>query len=155
MLKVEDDVILTLNFVANATAERASTGEGMATETSCSPAARGPSSTSPIDDAPVRSSVGKGHILKGTVKSSRDCSPIEGAKIIFWVAGPNGQYDDDHRASVFTDATGAYTFESNFPGLYSTRPHIHLYVQAAGHLPVEQEHFPVEGHTEGTFDSAA
>ncbi len=152
MLKVEDDIVLTLNFVAIATGETNSSGPGATKETSCTPSRQGPTTTSPIDDAPVRSSVGKGHVLNGTVKSSLNCAPISGAKIIFWLANPAGQYDDDHRASVFTDASGVYTFESNFPGLYTTRPHIHLYVQAPGHKAIEQEYFPGTGQTEGTFD---
>ena len=154
MLKVEDDIALTLKFVAQATQEANTSGpssEGTKAA-GCTPSPQGPTTTSPIDDAPVRSSVGKGHILRGTVKSSRDCSPIQGAKIILWLTNSDGQYDDDHRASLFTDSSGGYTFESNFPGLYTTRPHIHLFVQAPGHRAVEQEYFPTTGQTEGTFD---
>ena len=154
MLKVEDDIVLTLNFVALTTGDTNSTDLSATKETSCTPTGQGPTTTSPIDDAPARSSVGKGHLLTGTVKSTRDCAPIQGAKIIFWLTNPAGQYDDDHRASVFTDASGVYTFESNFPGLYTERPHIHLYVQATGHRPVEQEYFPNAGQTEGTLDVA-
>jgi protocatechuate 3,4-dioxygenase beta subunit len=98
--------------------------------------------------------VGTGHVLNGIVRSSQDCRPIEQAKIIFWLAGPDGTYDDDHRATVFTDKVGAYRFESNFPGLYGARPipHIHLYISAEKFRPVETECFPPKGQTEGTFD---
>src|SRR5512147_1809281 len=51
-------------------------------------------------NAPVRASVGKGYVLSGVVKSARDCAVIPGAKIEFWLAGPRGDYDDDHRATV-------------------------------------------------------
>lgn len=122
--------------------------------TTCIPTRHGGTTTTPIDEAPVRSSVGTGHVLNGIVRSSQDCRPIEQAKIIFWLAGPDGTYDDDHRATVFTDKVGAYRFESNFPGLYGARPipHIHLYISAEKFRPVETECFPPKGQTEGTFD---
>ncbi len=121
---------------------------------SCEPTGWGPSTASPIDEAPERESVGEGHVLRGVVRSSRDCSPIAGAKIIFWVANPDGEYDDQHRATVYTRAPGGnYVFESNFPGTYGgVRPHIHLYVSADGHRPIELEYLPQPGQTEGTFD---
>ena len=127
---------------------------GSPVATGCTPTRWGPSTTSPIDDAPVRSSVGKGHVLTGVVKSSRDCAPVAGAKIILWLANPQGEYDDDHRAAVFTDSAGGYRFESNFPGSYGGRPqpHIHLYVSATGYRGIEQEYHPSPGQTEGTFD---
>jgi len=120
----------------------------------CVPTPWGPSTTTPIDDAPVRSSVGQGHVLRGVVRASPGCAPIAGAKIIFWLAGPDGQYDDNHRATVFTDAAGSYHFESNFPGRYSQRPqpHIHLFVSAAGYRGVELEYHPAEGQVEGAFE---
>src|SRR5512135_2365254 len=70
-------------------------------------------------DAPVRASVGKGYVLSGVVKSARDCAAIPGAKIEFWLAGPRGDYDDDHRATVVAAENGDYRFESNFPAKYS------------------------------------
>lgn len=120
----------------------------------CSPTPHGDTTTSPIDDAPLRSSVGTGHVLSGVVRSSKDCTPIEKAKIIFWVAGPNGKYDDDHRAAIITDSRGTYRFESNYPGLYGSRPvpHIHLYATATRYGDLETEYFPPKGATEGTFD---
>ena len=60
--------------------------------------------------------------------------PISRARIIFWLANPAGKYDDDHRATVFTDQAGAYRFASNFPGHYDGMPpHIHLFITAAGY----------------------
>jgi protocatechuate 3,4-dioxygenase beta subunit len=91
--------------------------------------------------------------LQGTVKSSEDCRPVAGEQIEFWQAGPNGQYDDAHRATVFSDKSGGYRFESNFPPQYSVRPpHIHLRVSAAGFHTLVTQHYPVAGHTEATFD---
>ena len=104
-------------------------------------------------NAPVRTSVGQGYLLRGTVRSAADCRPIAGAQIEFWLAGPNGQYDDDHRATVFSDNSGSYQFESNFPPKYSFRPpHIHLRVSAAGFQTLVTQHYPVKGHTQGNFD---
>jgi polyisoprenoid-binding protein YceI len=153
-LEVEDDVVLTLDFVAVAADVADPTGSGEGAAADCAPNGRGPTRTMPIDDAPVRSSVGTGHVLTGVVRSSKGCAPIEGAKLIIWLANPQGIYDDDHRGMVFTDASGKYRFESNFPGIYSEMPipHIHLHISAEGHRGVEQEYHPKEGQTEGTFD---
>lgn len=104
-------------------------------------------------DAPVRSSVGTEYVLAGRVKSSRDCAPIQGAKIEFWLAGPDKEYDDKHRATMISDASGAYRFESNFPPGYSGRPpHIHIRVSAAGFGTLVTQHYPKSGTTEAVFD---
>ena len=103
--------------------------------------------------APVRSSVGKGYIMEGTVKSSRDCSAIKGARIEFWLVNPEGTYDDDHRATVFSDFKGSYRFESNLPKPYFGRPpHIHIRVSAEGHETLVTQHYPEEGKTRAPFD---
>jgi protocatechuate 3,4-dioxygenase beta subunit len=104
-------------------------------------------------DAPVRASVGRGYFLRGAVQSSETCRPIPGARLEIWLAGPDGSYDDAHRATVYADASGAYQFESNFPPRYSFRPpHIHLKVSAEGFTTLVVQHYPKEGHTQGTFD---
>jgi len=103
--------------------------------------------------APVRSSVGKGYLLKGAVRSSKDCAPVAGARIEFWLAGPGGEYDDEHRATVIADASGAYRFESNFPPPYSGRPpHIHIKASAPGFRTLVTQHYPQKGAKEGSFD---
>lgn len=104
-------------------------------------------------DSPIRPAVGKGYIMTGMVKSSRDCSSIKGAKIEFWLVNPEGTYDDEHRATVFSDAAGLYRFESNMPKPYFGRPpHIHIRVSAAGHKPLVTQHYPEEGKTQSLFD---
>lgn len=104
-------------------------------------------------DAPVRSSVGKGYVLSGAVKSSVNCAPIKGAQIEFWLAGPDGKYNDDHRATIFSDEQGSYRFESNIPGPYSGRPpHIHIKVSAKGFTTLITQHYPEEGKTSASFD---
>lgn len=123
-----------------------------AVETACQPTPTDSLGPFYEANAPVRSSVGKGYILAGVVQSAENCSPIEGARIEFWLAGPNGKYDDDHRATVFSDESGKYRFESNFPPGYSGRPsHIHIRVSAGGYGTLVTQHYPVKGQAEGTF----
>ena len=103
--------------------------------------------------APERSSVGKGYFLKGIVKSSADCSFVRGAKIEFWMTGPDGEYDDNHRATVYSDSNGNYSFESNSPKGYLWRPpHIHVQVTADGYKKLITQHYPQKGNINGTFD---
>lgn len=103
--------------------------------------------------APVRSIVGKGYELTGRVKSVPDCSPVSGAMIEFWLAGPDGKYDDAHRAIVYSDEMGRYIFESNFPPRYSSRPpHIHIRVSAPGHKILVAQYYPKKGESKGAFD---
>ncbi len=104
-------------------------------------------------NAPLRAKVGSGHVLKGVVRSAPGCGPIAGARLEFWLAGPNGQYDDDHRATVLADAAGAYRFESNYPPPYAGRPsHIHARVSAERHQTLVTQYYPPPNSTEGTFD---
>jgi hypothetical protein len=104
-------------------------------------------------NAPERSSVGQGHVLSGVVRSSVDCSPIAGARIELWMANPNAEYDDAHRATVFSDASGAYRFESNVPVPYTGRPpHIHIKATAEGYGQLITQYYPPAGSTSGTFD---
>jgi hypothetical protein len=124
-----------------------------AAETTCHPTPAAGLGPFYEPNAPVRSSVGKGHILTGVVKSSLDCSPIAGARIEFWLANTKGRYDDDHRATVFSDESGKYRFESNFPPGYSGRPsHIHMRVSARGYRTLVTQHYPVKGREEGAFN---
>jgi protocatechuate 3,4-dioxygenase beta subunit len=106
-----------------------------------------------VPNAPERISVGIGHFLRGVVRSSRDCSPIAGARLEFWQTGPDAIYDDEHRATLYSDASGAYSFESNFPPGYSGRPpHIHVRVTVPDHKVLITQYYPQPGDTEGTFD---
>jgi protocatechuate 3,4-dioxygenase beta subunit len=97
-------------------------------------------------DAPSRTSVGKGYVLQGVVRSSKDCGPVPVAMIELWLAGPDGEYDDAHRATIITDASAAYRFESNLPPPYYGRPpHIHLRVSAKGFKTLVTQHYPSAG----------
>jgi len=124
-----------------------------ATPVSCEPTP--PDQLGPfyVPGAPERTSVGQGHVLRGVVRSSADCAPIANAQVEFWMAGPDGEYDDDHRATLFADVSGAYRFESNFPPPYSGRPpHVHLRVSADGYQTLVTQYYPPDGQTEGAFD---
>jgi protocatechuate 3,4-dioxygenase beta subunit len=106
-----------------------------------------------VPGAPERSSVGQGHVLRGIVRSSASCAPIAGAQVEFWLAGPDGEYGDDFRATQFADTAGAYRFESHIPVPYTGRPpHIHIRVSAGGFETLVTQYYPSEGSTEGTFD---
>src|SRR5512137_1533853 len=59
-------------------------------------------------NAPVRSRIGSGYVLSGTVRSAATCRPIPGARIEFWQAGPDGNYGDAWRATVYADKRGRY-----------------------------------------------
>lgn len=104
-------------------------------------------------NAPVRSSVGTGYVLSGTVRSSADCKPVRNAKIEFWLVGPDGRYDDAFRATVYADDSGMYTFESNSPKPYAGRPpHIHVMVTAEGFDQLITQHYPEEGAKNASWD---
>lgn len=106
-----------------------------------------------VPDAPVRNSIGAGHLLRGVVRSVVGCTPIPQAQIEIWQAGPDGNYADDYRATLFADETGAYAFEGPFPPPYANRPpHIHLRVSADGFETLVTQYYPAEGQTEALFD---
>lgn len=103
--------------------------------------------------APVRASVGRGYVLSGRVLAAPVCRPVPGARLEFWLAGPDGRYGDDYRATVLTDASGAYRFESHFPPAYAGRPpHLHVRASAPGYRVLVTQHYPRPGATGARFD---
>lgn len=139
--------------VATTEAIATATAATNAEVTSCTPTR--PDAEGPFyePNAPERTSIGKGHVLRGVVRSSADCRPVPGAQIEFWQVNEQAQYDDDHRATMFSDSSGAYSFESNYPLAYSGRPsHIHLRVTAKGYQTLITQFYPQPGETEATFD---
>lgn len=101
----------------------------------------------------MRSSVGDGYELNGVVRSTADCAPISKATIELWLAGPDGEYRGDYRATVISDENGAYRFESHSPPPYSGRPsHIHMRVTAPGYQELVTQHYPQSDQTEAVFD---
>ncbi len=91
--------------------------------------------------------------MTGTVKSAADCDAIAKATIEFWLASPEGEYDDAHRATVVSDDSGIYRFESHPPPDYAFRPpHIHLRVTAAGFKTLVTQHYPQAHKSKARFD---
>jgi protocatechuate 3,4-dioxygenase beta subunit len=104
-------------------------------------------------NAPVRTSVGSGYVLSGFVLAAGGCEPVPDARIEFWLANPEGEYDEAHRATVFAGERGRYRFESNVPVSYGGRPpHIHIRVTAPGYRNLVTQHYPDAGQTQATFD---
>ena len=106
-----------------------------------------------VPQAPQRNKVGTGYLLFGSVMSAVDCQPIIDAKIEIWMAGPEGHYGNDWRASLFSNNKGAYYLESHVPPYYGAgRPHIHIRATAAGFVPLVTQHYPREGAGIALFD---
>jgi len=104
-------------------------------------------------NAPTRTSIGRGLLIKGTVRSARGCGSVEGARLEWWQANASGQYDDDQRATMRAGEDGAYRFETSFPPAYGGRPpHIHLKVFAPLHRPLITQLYPRPGQTEIGLD---
>jgi catechol 1,2-dioxygenase len=103
--------------------------------------------------APVRTRVGRGYVLSGTVLAAQECKPIPNAHIEFWLANPKGDYDDAHRATVFAGERGRYRLESNVPVSYGGRPpHIHVRVRAPGYEELVTQHYPERAQRKANFD---
>jgi len=104
-------------------------------------------------NAPLRSKIGSGYQLSGTVRSSVNCSPIPGARIEVWQTDRTGKYDEAHRATLYSDAKGRYRLETDFPGGYAQRPsHIHILVDVRGYQGLVTQHYPKKGHRKAQFD---
>jgi protocatechuate 3,4-dioxygenase beta subunit len=86
---------------------------------------------------------------------SKSCQPIAGAKLDFWQADGNGNYDNSGytlRGWQLTDPNGAYRLETVIPGLYPGRTeHIHFKVTVNGQTSTSQLFFP--GVSQNTSDS--
>ena len=103
--------------------------------------------------APLRNSVGKGYELRGVVISTKNCTPIPQARIELWMAGLDGEYKDDYRATVIPNQAGEYYFESHLPPSYFNRPpHIHIRVSASGFKTLATQHYPKMGSKTGVLD---
>jgi protocatechuate 3,4-dioxygenase beta subunit len=103
--------------------------------------------------APVRTRVGSGYVLSGTVLAAEECKPIPNAHIEFWLANSRGDYDDAHRATVYASQRGRYRLESNGPVSYGGRlPHIHVLVRAPGYEELATQHYPQRGQRKANFD---
>ncbi len=88
-----------------------------------------------------------------------DCKPIAGARVDFWQADAQGQYDNTGytlRGYQVTDANGQYRLETVIPGLYPGRTrHIHVKITPPnGATLTTQLYFPGEAANarDGIFD---
>ena len=97
--------------------------------------------------------------LTGYVLSA-DCKPVAGARVDFWQADAQGQYDNSGytlRGYQLTDAGGRYTLETVIPGLYPGRTeHIHVKVSAPnGPIITTQLFFPdvAQNSSDGIFNA--
>lgn len=101
---------------------------------------------------PVRSSIGKGHVLTGVVLSSIDCKPIRGARVELWQANAKGRYVRALSATVLVDRSGRFRFEGPYPRSYEGRaPHIHLRVVGPGHEVLLSRYEPRRGARAGSI----
>ena len=93
-------------------------------------------------DAPVRNRIGAGgYVIEGIVMR-RDCAPVPEARIEFWHVNKDGNYDDDHRATVIADDRGRYRLDTTRPVAYGGGPvHVHIRVSRPGRSLVAI-HFP-------------
>jgi protocatechuate 3,4-dioxygenase beta subunit len=84
---------------------------------------------------------------------SQSCQPIANAKLDFWQADGNGNYDNSGytlRGWQLADANGAYRLETVIPGLYPGRTeHIHFKVTVNGKTYTSQLFFPGVSQNEG------
>src|SRR6266702_859875 len=84
---------------------------------------------------------------------SKSCQPIANAKLDFWQADGNGNYDNSGytlRGWQLTDANAAYRLETVIPGLYPGRTeHIHFKVTVNGQTYTSQLFFPGVAQNEG------
>ena len=100
---------------------------------------------------PVRSSIGKGHVLTGVVLSALNCKPIPGARVELWQANAKGRYVRATSATVLVDRSGRFRFEGPYPASYEGRPaHIHLRVVGRGHEVLLSRYEPARGARRGT-----
>jgi protocatechuate 3,4-dioxygenase beta subunit len=144
--------IAPTNTTTAKTGASPATGGGN-TITTCTPTnnvAQGGTPLLQFPEPAVWTKAEKGHVLRGVVQSSRNCEPLKQAKLVFWWANPVGQYDSDHRATIFTKDDGTFELASSFPGVYEgASPHFHLAVWANDHQPIETAHLTRSGQTEG------
>jgi protocatechuate 3,4-dioxygenase beta subunit len=90
--------------------------------------------------------VGRGHVLTGVVRSSKDCRPIADARLEFWPEEAGKGHPDEARATLFTNANGEYRFECNPP------EHIHMRISAPDHRTIGVNSYHPEGRSEGRLD---
>jgi protocatechuate 3,4-dioxygenase beta subunit len=101
---------------------------------------------------PIRSSIGKGHVLTGVVLSVVGCKPLAGARVELWQANAKGRYVRALSGTVVTDRSGGFRFEGPYPAAYEGRsPHIHLRIVGRGHEVLLSRYEPARGARRGSL----
>jgi len=104
-------------------------------------------------DAPDRAVTGHGLVVNGTVRSTRGCAALPGARLEWWSADGRGDYQDELRATQRTGGEGAFRYETVAPGRYPGRPpHLHVKISAAGHRTLVTQLYPRDGQRAITTD---
>jgi protocatechuate 3,4-dioxygenase beta subunit len=130
-----------------------SAGASVPAQPKCAPTASDMEGPFYKSGALTRDATGKGLIVSGVVRSAATCDPIEGARVEWWQANPDGRYDDAHRGSQVTGSSGAYRFDTDFPPPYSGRPsHIHFKADAKGYRKLTTQLYPKGGQSVVAFD---
>jgi len=121
-------------------------------QTKCSPTASDAEGPFYKAGAPIRENTGRGLAINGTVRSASSCTPIPGARVEWWLANAQGNYDDEHRGALVTAEDGGFRFETDFPPAYFGRPpHVHVKVFAPGHRTLTTQIYPEKGATSVTL----
>jgi protocatechuate 3,4-dioxygenase beta subunit len=81
-------------------------------------------------EPPLRSKIGTGHVLVGTVLGATSCKPVAGARVEFRQANKQGRYTPASAGTVVTNRLGRFRFEGPRPGREYGEPHIHIRVTA-------------------------
>jgi len=114
----------------------------------CAPSPAQNSGTYYLKGAPQRQALcdeareGEPLVVRGRILDE-DCQPVAGARVEVWHAEPDGGYTSsasgDFRGVLFTDADGAYLYETRVPGYEVNEAsgaalplHIHYKVVASG-----------------------
>lgn len=90
-----------------------------------------------IPGAPVRTRTGSGFTVVGKVVCARSGRPVANAQVEIWhagwisgqdgpVCGYSRRADGAYRATLYADANGGFTFNTDHPCLYTNPEHIHL-----------------------------
>lgn len=104
-------------------------------------------------DAPERAVTGHGLVVSGTVRSSKGCGPLAGARLEWWSADGRGEYQDELRATQRTGPDGSFRYETVAPGRYPGRPpHLHVKISAPGHRALVTQLYPRDGQQTITTD---
>lgn len=104
-------------------------------------------------DAPLRTKIGEGYVLSGVVRDAVTCKPISQARIEVWMAGPQGAYGDQWRATLVSDRQGNYRIETPRAVPYARRPpHIHILVDIKNYAGLITQHYPKPGARSARFD---